>query len=179
MERVNFHSWNLVSISCDYRIGAARHQCHIRPTTQALIFFSGTSIGLNFTFNNASRKWLISLSCQRVCGIINAVCLNVRNVCIYSRSHWLTQVMRYWRRWGCCFYFRQCMKSANWGENYTFAIICASVLGDVQEIQLSSLTKFMVTWNDVWASSFHSHGSSFLWLCLSFFSSFSFANLCL
>lgn len=46
----------------------------------------------------------------------------------------------------------------------TFAhIFCASVLRDFQQRQ------FMVTWNGAQASSFHSHGSSFLWLCLSFF----------
>lgn len=52
-------------------------------------------------------------------------------------------------------------------KNHTFVtfthIFCVSVLGDIQRRQ------FMVTWNGVWASSFHSHGSSFLWLCLSFF----------
>lgn len=86
------HAWNHVSISCDYRIGAARHQCHIRPTTKAFIyFFLAQASAFLLLWTTLPRKGFMSLSCQRVCDINDGVCLNVENV-------WIFQPVRWW--WG-------------------------------------------------------------------------------
>lgn len=107
---------------------------------------SGTSLGLYFFFQEGIQTR------RRVYDIANDTCLNVKNMCIYYTTDWF--------RWWTMSNF-----SHAWIRTFaTFAhIFCASVLRDFQQRQ------FMVTWNDAQASSFHSHGSSFLWLCLSFF----------
>lgn len=147
--KTRFHILWLQNWSCKISVSHQiyHHLCHF--LAQALAFI--------LLWTTQPRKWFISLSYQRVCNITNRMPLK-------------TQVMRLWRCWRCCFYFHQPMKSVNWRENYTFVIFCASVLGNMQERQHSAPTKLTVTWNDVWTSSFHSHGSSFLWWRLSFFS---------